>query len=52
MALTCCSHFGDGMLDLIPDSRVVEKLSFIRPTFGSEREELTGLLAISIERRV
>ncbi len=52
MALACCFHFGYGMADLVPASRIGEKSSCIRPIFGSERGKLASLRAISIERPV
>ena len=49
MALACCFHFGYGMVDLIPASRIGEKSSCIRPIFGSERGKLAGLRAMAFE---
>jgi len=52
MTQPCGSHFGNGMVDLIPGSRIGEKHRSIRPIFSSERAKLTCVHAISIERWV
>jgi hypothetical protein len=44
-----CSHFGNGMADLISTSRFGEKPSCIRPIFRSVGAKLTSLHVISIE---
>jgi len=40
MTQTCCSHFGNGMADLVPGSRFGEKHSCIRRILRSERAKL------------
>jgi hypothetical protein len=49
MIQTRGSHFGIGMADLVPGSRIVEKHSCVRPIFESKGAKLTDLRAISIE---
>jgi hypothetical protein len=52
ITLTCCSHFGNGMTDLVPGSRIGEKHRCIQAVFSADRAKLTNLLTISVERWV
>ena len=50
MTQTCCSHFGNGLADLVPGSRIGKKYRCIPLIFGSEGAKLTSFCADSIER--
>jgi len=42
VAQICCFHFGNGMTDLVPGSRMGEKHDCVQPIFGPEGATLTS----------
>ena len=52
MIQICCSHFGHGMADLVPGSKIGEKHDCARPIFGSDGAKLTSLLCITTDIQI